>query len=391
MVGRAAFVFPMADRTSAPRAGRRASLMGAALGGLLAGVAVVVAVAVASTGARSAPPLVFGIYPGGGVGTVAPRGALRPEDPALRLAALERLKPRGGPFVARLYTAYDGRPAAQSLDADLLAQIGQYGAAGMRIELVLTYRPQGLDAAAAVDGYVRYVRDVVRRLGPDRHLVSLQITNEVNLGGGLDASDGRFPGARDALVRGVIAAHDEARKRRFSQLRVGFSWAYERGHAADAFWHTVGRAGGRRFAAAVDWVGLDIYPGTWGPALGTGDLGGAVHAQMRQALGDLSRVHLGQAGIGDRTALRVSESGYPTGPGRSDADQALVAAAMVGAVDEVRGAYHVTDFRWFDLRDADSSVANVESSYGLLRDDYTPKAAFEVYRALVARRSAPAR
>jgi len=350
-----------------------------------------VVIAGASTGTRPAAPLVFGIYPGPGVGTVGPKVAPRPEDPALRLAALQRLKPRGCPFVARLYTAYDGRPAAESLDADLLAQIGEYGAAGLRIELVLTYRPQGLAAEAAVAGYARYVRDVVRRLGSDRRLVSLQITNEVNVGGGLDASDGRFPGARDALVRGVIAAHDQARRDGHAHLRVGFSWAYERGHAADAFWHALGRAGGRRFAAAVDWVGLDIYPGTWGPRLRAGDVVAEARAQMRDALGSLRRKHLGQAGIPDTVALHVSESGYPTGPGRSDADQARMAAAMVDAVDAVRGQYRVTDFRWFDLRDADSADPRVESRYGLLRDDYTPKPAFSTYRRLVARLSGPGR
>ena len=56
---------------------------------------------------------------------------------------------------------------------------------------------------------------------------------------------------------------------------------------------------------------------------------------------------------------------------------------MVGAVNEFRGTYNVTDYRWFDLRDHRSSSANFQHQYGLLRDDYTPKPAFEVYRELV--------
>ena len=47
-------------------------------------------------------------------------------------------------------------------------------------------------------------------------------------------------------------------------------------------------------------------------------------------------------------------------------------------------AYGVTDLRWFDLRDADSTGSSFESQYGLMRDDYSPKPAFGVYRGLVA-------
>jgi hypothetical protein len=59
----------------------------------------------------------------------------------------------------------------------------------------------------------------------------------------------------------------------------------------------------------------------------------------------------------------------------------------VTAVSAVRSRLGVTDFRWFDLRDADSSSTSFESQYGLLRDNYSPKPAFAVYRELVARLS----
>ena len=59
--------------------------------------------------------------------------------------------------------------------------------------------------------------------------------------------------------------------------------------------------------------------------------------------------------------------------------------AMVGAVHEFRGTYNVTDYRWFDLRDHNTSSVNFQHHYGLLRDDYTPKPAFSAYRELIAR------
>ena len=57
---------------------------------------------------------------------------------------------------------------------------------------------------------------------------------------------------------------------------------------------------------------------------------------------------------------------------------------FVEAVDRLRGAYHVTDYRWFDLRDHNSGSSNFQHHYGLLRDDYSPKPGFEVYRQLEA-------
>ena len=42
-----------------------------------------------------------------------------------------------------------------------------------------------------------------------------------------DASDSYFAGARDALIRGVEAAHRRrAAPRHLKQLAIGFNWAY---------------------------------------------------------------------------------------------------------------------------------------------------------------------
>jgi hypothetical protein len=54
-------------------------------------------------------------------------------------------------------------------------------------------------------------------------------------------------------------------------------------------------------------------------------------------------------------------------------------------VHDFRGTYNVTDYRWFDLRDHNTSSQNFQQHYGLLRDDYSPKPAFGAYRELVRR------
>ena len=120
-------------------------------------------------------------------------------------------------------------------------------------------------------GFAGFVRARVRQTGAN--VGYLQVTNEANVTGAPDAADGAYRGARAALVRGVIAARDEARRRGLHDLRIGFNWAYQLGRSERAFFASLRRRGGKRFATAVDWVGLNSYPGTWGPALGAGDLG----------------------------------------------------------------------------------------------------------------------
>ncbi len=50
-----------------------------------------------------------------------------------------------------------------------------------------------------------------------------------------------------------------------------------------------------------------------------------------------------------------------------------------------RTTFNVTDYRWFDLRDALSASNNFQTQYGLMTDAYVPKPAFFTYRDLVAR------
>lgn len=91
------------------------------------------------------------------------------------------------------------------------------------------------------------------------------------------------------------------------------------------------------------------------------------------------------AGIPASVPLHVSENGYPTGPGRTDATQVTAMKAAIAAIESQRAKYNVTDYRWFDLRDADSASSSFQSQYGLMTDSYAPKPAFFAYRALVAR------
>ena len=228
------------------------------------------------------------------------------------------------------------------------------------------------------------MRDALKSLGTRAGFASLQVSNEANAGRAPNASDGYYRGAKDALIKGVIAAKAEIRRSGHRQVKVGFNWAYATDSTEGAFWRYLGRNGGRRFAAALDWVGLDAYPGTWGPGLAAGDLATATGRFMDGALSRLRSTYMPLAGIARSVPLHVAENGFPTGPGRTEAMQAAAMRAEVMAVYRARLTYNITGYRWFDLRDADSSSSSFESQYGILRDDYSAKAAFGVYGALVA-------
>jgi hypothetical protein len=216
----------------------------------------------------------------------------------------------------------------------------------------------------------------------------MTITNEVNLTFSPNTSDGSYPRAEDALIQGIEAAHAEAARKGFKQLRFGFTYAYRFSPQGDAsfFWY-LGAHGGRRFLAALAFVGLDFYPGTvYPPAIAPGD---TYTAELAQAAGVVRDCFAPMAGIGRRTPIWITENGIPTGV-RSDAQQAAALKELVTAAHRYSGTFNITDYRWFNLRDSTSTgpstlIGVTFSSDGLLRDDYTAKPSFAVYRALIAR------
>jgi len=58
---------------------------------------------------------------------------------------------------------------------------------------------------------------------------------------------------------------------------------------------------------------------------------------------------------------------------------------MVHAVNDFRGTFTISDYRWFNLRDGNSMSPNFQTQYGLMTDEYRAKPAFGLYRRLVAR------
>jgi hypothetical protein len=328
----------------------------------------------------------FGVTPSGAAGQIGPLPSpFEPDRTDKILEAIGRLRYRRE-LVLHLYTAF--RAADKPGDnPDLAGLVDLYTRQGYPVEIVLRYRPD--KEGGDVPGYVRFVRHAVQQFGRNPKVVAIQVTNEVNLTFSPDSSDGAYPGARDALLQGVIGASHEAARRRFRQIEIGFNWFYRTDPSNErSLWEYIRDRGGAPFRAALDWVGLDAYPGTFFPPTTTPL---APRDAIVNALSTLRECYMDLAGIADSVPIHVTENGFPTGPGRSYADQARLLEEMVRAVHDYRGNYNVTDYRWFNLRDADTESPNFQQQYGLMTDVYADKPAFGVYHRLIGRLGASRR
>ncbi|HVT66327.1 MAG TPA: hypothetical protein VHF26_01165, partial [Trebonia sp.] len=149
-----------------------------------------------------------------------------------------------------------------------------------------------------------------------------------------------------------------------------------------AFWSRLASAVGPQNAARLDYAGLDIFPDVFRP-IAHENLPGVVTALLRRF-----RTVITEAGLPDATPIHVTETGWPTGDGRSEDTQAQVLAAVADAV--LASGTGVAAYEWFGLRDG-LSTAGWTARFGLLHDDYTPKPAFAAVRHLIAGPAAPGR
>jgi hypothetical protein len=324
----------------------------------------------------------FGVTPGAQTGQLGsgPQPPRVPEDPAKQVEALHNLRPDGSlPFVLRLHRFFwsDGEPGVKRFEE--LAD--RYTREGFLVELQLRYHPSP-EQEGDIPAWTAFVRDVVDRFGKNPRVVAIQVTNEINLPFSPDSSDGAYDKGEEALVEGVKAAKAEARAKGFDQLEIGFNWAYRSTpQNDDDFWAYLRDHGGPDFVSSLDWIGLDAYPGTFFPPA---EAPGRERDGMVNAMSTI-RCYAAQAGIPESKPIHIEENGFPTSnsPDRSEQRQVEVMRTLVKAVDDFRGTYNVSDYRWFNLRDGDSTSPNFQVRYGLLHDDYSEKPAFGVYRDLV--------
>ena len=305
----------------------------------------------------------FGLFPLGLAGS--PGGvASGPPDDFVKIAdAVQGLQGDGPPLLIRMYVSWSGA----SSSAGVLAQVAQLVDSNVSSwDLVLAYR----DPAGDVAGWADFVASVVERYG--RQLEAIQVTGEANLTHVPAAADGAFPNATEAFVHGVLAA-SQAKRRHRATAAIGFAVSPEVQPASAPFWPAVAAMAGDEIAAAVDYAGLDMYPDVFGPRLGLDQLDGAVDWLLRSFRDQALPI----AGIGLDVPIRICENGWPTGAGRNESRQADVLESVLRCVDARASELNVTHWELFTLRDADSSKDDLFHNFGILRDDYSPKPAYD--------------
>ena len=102
-------------------------------------------------------------------------------------------------------------------------------------------------------------------------------------------------------------------------------------------------------------------------------------SEMGEAIATMRDCYLPLGGIAPAVPLWLTENGYA-----SSKDQATQTAALTGMIDAVHklsGKYNVTDYRWFNLRDNDSTGNGTFDQDGLLLDDYAQKSSYAAFYA----------
>jgi hypothetical protein len=328
-----------------------------------------------SGASRAARRIRFGIDPelAGSAGALQNRSV--PVSPTRAMRALQALRPPGRQLVLRVNRLFESDGEAGIRRFERI--IRRYTTAGFDTELQVRYHPTP-GQAGNIAAWTRYVRHVVDGFGANPHLIAMTITNEVNLSP--NTSDGAYPRAGRALIAAIIAAHREAVRRGFDQLRFGFTFAYRSDPVTDAAMFTGLRPGGAAFRRALGFVGVDYYPELY-PGRAA-----AIPAATVTMMAAMRRCFMRLGGLGTRVPLWITESGYDTTPrGVSPARQRSALVAIVRAVRGAARTYGVTDFRWFNLRDNLSSTSAFGETSGLLTSAYARKPAFSAYRSLIAR------
>lgn len=324
-----------------------------------------------------------GVDPGLAGNPVPSSEPAKPVDRAKELTALRHLRPRHRVLVVRLNRLFwsGGAP----LLAKFRREAHHYARRGFEVEVQVRYHPTPA-AEGDIHAWTRWVRHVTAVLGRNRRLVALTITNEVNFTISKNTSDGGYARAKAAIVRGIEAAHRELRARHWAhRVKLGFTYAYRFNPQTDAKLFTYLKShGGAKFRRDLGFVGLDDYPGTvYPPALTPGSSAGD---ELASAIATMRTCYLPLAGLPHSTPLWITENGFGSNaPAHSEAEQARELRSMVDATRRYAGSYHVTDYRWFNLRDNASKGSGMFDQDGLLRDNYARKPAYGALRSFIKR------
>ena len=309
----------------------------------------------------------FGIYHGGVVESHHELATGKPDCPDEVNRALDRLQ-NGKHLLVRTYLRFTGSMADVELqDMPGIADLARYTWNGRKLDLVLS----NWDSTGNMKRWSDFIERVIERYG--EYVQNLQICEEPNL---FDyPGDGRFGHSVEAVTLGVRKARETLRRRGLNAA-VGFN-AVPTSVLNDGFWSGLAKRMDQGFVNALDYVGLNLYIDV------AESLVGEVEDAVEKTLTHFRKVSLSENGISPAVPIHISENGWPTGPNRFYTRQADILDRIVRKVYALRNTLNINQFGLFSLRDADTANPEVCRQFGIMRDDYTPKPAFDAYRQLI--------
>ncbi len=274
------------------------------------------------------------------------------------------------PMVERVYYSWDNHINGNWEDS----KVTTYANLGYKIMVVLRYVPPTGDNGN-IAAWVQWVQEAVKHYATLNNVNWIQVTNEANANLTSD-SDGYYTNAEQALVQGIIAAHQVKVENGFN-VGIGFNYYYGMGTQSDqAFWTSLGADGGPNFVQSLDWVGIDAYPGTY-----TLEPNGAYSA-MHDALVYMRDTCLPEANIGNSVPLFVTETGFSV-LGKSESTQADHMDAFWNAVWDLHRTLNIRMFIWFNQVDRSYWSLNPGDHMGLTDINYVPRIAWYDYQHLL--------
>jgi hypothetical protein len=311
--------------------------------------------------------LTFGIYHGGVVESHHELSTGKPDSPDEINRALDRLQ-SDKHLIVRTYLRFTGTDADEFVqDLPGVAELARYTWNGRKLDLVLS----NWDRTGNMGRWRNFIEHAVERYGP--YVQNLQICEEPNHFE--YPGDGRFGHSLEAVLSGVKAARTALRNRGL-KCAVGFN-AVPVSPMNDGFWPALCQRMTPAFLDALDYVGLNLYVDVAEPLVGKAE------DAVERSLTEFRTISMAQAGIPANIPLHICESGWPTGPQRYYTRQADLLQSVVDKVYELRKSLNISQFELFSLRDADTANPDASHQFGILRDDYSPKPAFETYRQLI--------
>jgi len=320
--------------------------------------------------------ITFGIYPLSVAGT--PFGlAVGPADDYNEIQlALTDLQGASKKVFPRTYLIY-----SKEWESKMLENAERYFEFNLLGDLTIGCGDWTKDQEQKIDlnNWLKFIRQVINKYGSQ--LNSIQITNEPNL----SFMEGSKSYIMQALIEGVIAAKQEAQLLNLP-IKIGFGSVPESPASVPHFWSNLAKAvDNTTFIESVDFVGHNFYVDVFEDQ--PLDLK-EITASIEHTLRDL-RENLTIAGIPASVPIRVTENGWPTGMNpvagieRTYERQSVVLHTVIRTIYDLRMEFNITHYALFGLRDADSSKDDLFHQYGILRDDYSPKLAYNTFKKLI--------